>query len=124
MPYLHPCNNISEMTDAERKELEEIINAEIEKLNKKLDVIRDFTEPIAPDTAIGRVSRMDAINNRSVYEASERNIISRLSQLNNILKMTSDADFGICTKCRQSIPIERLRIRPEIRRCAQCMALS
>ena len=109
------------MTETERTELEEIIKAEIDKLNKRLDVIRDFTEPIAPDSAIGRISRMDAINNRSVYEASERNILSRLSQLNNTLKMTGDADFGICTKCRQSIPIERLRIRPEIRRCAGCM---
>jgi len=110
------------MTDIERKEIKEAIVSEIDKLNKRLEVIKEFTEPVAPDSAIGRVSRMDAINNKSVYEASERNLLHRLAQLNNALKMTGDADFGYCIKCRQSIPIERLRIRPEIRFCAGCLS--
>ncbi|MFO7574113.1 MAG: hypothetical protein R6W67_03030 [Bacteroidales bacterium] len=48
------------MTDIERREIEKIIVNEIDKLNKQLEVIQEFTKPVAPDNAIGRVSRMEA----------------------------------------------------------------
>ncbi|MGC9342922.1 MAG: TraR/DksA family transcriptional regulator [Bacteroidales bacterium] len=108
------------MTDTEKKELEQKIQEEIEKLKSKLEDLKDYTAPVAPDNAIGRISRMDAINNKSIFEASERNLRSRLSQLEQALKMTGDDDFGLCIQCRQSIPMERLRLRPEIRLCAEC----
>ena len=108
------------MTEAEKKELIRIIHSEIDKLKKKLEDIKLFTAPVEPDCAIGRISRMDAINNKSIFEASERNIRSRLSQLDQALKMTNDRDFGLCIKCRKSIAIERLRLKPEIRVCASC----
>jgi len=109
------------MTEAEKSEIIEIILADIEKLNKKITELKDFTEPISPDNAIGRVSRMDAINNKSIFDASMRNSQERLNQLKEILKHTNNDDFGICIKCRQSIPFERLKIRPEIRLCANCL---
>jgi DnaK suppressor protein len=109
------------MTEPEKKELISLIHSEIEKLKARLKDIRQFTAPVEPDCAIGRVSRMDAINNKSVFEASERNIKARLSQLEQTLKMTNDKDFGLCIKCRQSISFERLRLKPEIRVCASCM---
>lgn len=109
------------MTREERKEIKEVILSQIEKAEIKIEELKEFTQPIAPDCAIGRVSRMDAINNKSIYDASMRNTRQRLEQLKQVFKLTDDADFGICTKCRQSIPIERLRIRPEIRLCAGCL---
>ncbi|MGM0408496.1 MAG: TraR/DksA family transcriptional regulator, partial [Bacteroidota bacterium] len=105
----------------ERKEIKEVILSQIEKAEIKIEELKEFTQPIAPDCAIGRVSRMDAINNKSIYDASMNNTRQRLEQLKQVLKLTDDADFGICTKCRQSIPIERLRIRPDIRLCAGCL---
>lgn len=109
------------MTEKERKEIVEVIVSQIEKSEQKIEELKEFTEPIAPDCAIGRVSRMDAINNKSIYDASMNNTRQRSNQLKQVLKLTNDADFGICTKCRQSIPIERLKIRPEIRLCASCL---
>ncbi|PKP12202.1 MAG: TraR/DksA family transcriptional regulator [Bacteroidetes bacterium HGW-Bacteroidetes-4] len=109
------------MTEIEKTEIIAIIDSEILKLTKRIEELKEFTDPIAPDDAIGRVSRMDAINNKSVFDASMRNIQTRLEQLNQILKITHNADFGICAKCRQSIPFERLKIRPEIRLCANCL---
>lgn len=108
------------MIQEEKQQLIEIIDTEITKLTKKVNELKDFTGPIAPDDAIGRISRMDAINNKSIFEASLRNIQTRLEQLSHALKIINDADYGICVKCRQSIPFERLKIRPEIRLCANC----
>jgi len=109
------------MTEKERKEIVDVILNQIEKSEIKIEELKEFTQPISPDNAIGRVSRMDAINNKSIYDASMNNTRQRLEQLKQVLKLTDDADFGICTQCRQSIPIERLKIRPEIRLCASCL---
>ena len=108
------------MEQQQQTELEQIILAEIEKLGLRIDELKEFTRPEAPDCAIGRVSRMDAINNRSVFEASLNNARHRLDLLKQVIKTIQDDDFGLCSQCRQSIPFERLKIRPEIRLCANC----
>ncbi len=45
-------------------EIENKILQEIEKTKKTITELKELTKPIAPDCAIGRVSRMDAINLR------------------------------------------------------------
>lgn len=109
------------MSPEEKAEIVEIINSEIEKLTLKINELSEFTGPIAPDDAIGRISRMDAINNKSIMDASMRNLETRLNQLQKISQVVHDKEFGLCTKCHKPIPIERLRIRPEIRLCAGCL---
>ncbi len=108
------------MTEERKTELGLIIRAEIEKIISKLEDLKSFTEPVAPDNAIGRISRMDAINNKTIFDASQRNLKTRMVQLDQSLKRLNDDDFGICIQCRQSIPFERMKIRPEIRFCAKC----
>ncbi len=88
---------------------------------QKIAELKEFTAPVSPDDSIGRISRMDAINNKTIFDASLRNAKTRLSQLEQILKLKNDGSFGICNKCRQSIPFERLKLRPEIRLCATCL---
>ncbi len=107
-------------SEEQKKNLVSIIEAEIEKLKKKVEEIKEFTEPVEPDNAIGRISRMDAINNKTIYDASLRNTRNRLIQLQNVLTQRNDASFGRCIKCHREIPLERLKIRPEVRLCASC----
>lgn len=83
--------------------------------------MKDLTGSVTPDDAVGRISRMDAINNNSIVEASIRNLENRLDQLAMAVRVIDDDDFGSCIKCHQSIPFERLKLRPEIRLCAGCM---
>lgn len=109
------------MTEEERLSINKIIGSEIEKLKGKIEELKEFTEPISPDDAIGRISRMDAINNKTIFDASVRNMKNRLDQLQKSLSMIMDTDFGICINCHQRIAFERLKIRPEIRQCANCL---
>ena len=109
------------MSPEEKTEIVEVINFEIEKLTVKINELSEFTGPIEPDDAIGRISRMDAINNKSIMDASMRNLETRIDQLQKISQVVYDKEFGLCTKCHKPIPIERLRIRPEIRLCADCL---
>ena len=109
------------MTQEERQQIIEIINSDINKLTQKITELKEFTAPISPDDAIGRISRMDAINNKSITEASMRNLQTRLDQLQKISQVVNDKEFGLCIKCHKPIAFERLKIRPEIRLCAGCL---
>ncbi|HKL32867.1 MAG TPA: TraR/DksA C4-type zinc finger protein [Tangfeifania sp.] len=109
------------MTQEEHKQIIEIIHRDIEKLTHKISELSEFTGPVSPDDAIGRISRMDAINNKSIAEASMRNLRTRLDQLQKISQVVHDKDYGLCIKCHKPIAFERLKIRPEIRLCAGCL---
>ncbi|RIA08307.1 TraR/DksA family transcriptional regulator [Flavobacteriaceae bacterium MAR_2010_72] len=93
---------------------------EISKTEKAVSDYKELTKPISPNNAIGRVSRMDAINNRSVNEASLRQAEIKLTNLQRALSKLDDPDFGICLKCKQHIPIGRILIRPESFLCVNC----
>lgn len=79
-----------------------------------------MTNPISPDNAIGRVSRMDAINNKSVNDAALREAEQRCKKLLLVHDKVDDPDFGICRSCKQPIPEGRLMIRPESVLCVHC----
>ena len=102
------------------KEIEQIIFNEISKTEKSINEYKELTKPIAPDCAIGRVSRMDAINNKSVTEASLRNAEKKLKNLLYVKSQLKNENFGICLKCKQQIPVGRILIRPESLYCVNC----
>jgi len=98
----------------------EKVRDEIAKLEKKIEMYQELTGPISPDNAIERVSRMDAINNKSVNEAALREAENRLKKLCLVLDSVNNPDFGICRSCNQPIPEGRLLIRPESVLCVKC----
>ena len=75
---------------------------------------------MAPDNAIGRVSRMDAINNRSVLNAALKKAELKLKKLKIVQKEIDAKDFGVCLNCKNEIPIARLMIVPESKKCINC----
>lgn len=101
-------------------EIKAKVEAEISKTLLLIEEYRELTKPVAPDVAIGRISRMDAINNKSVNEAALRQAESKLANLNRVLSSIGQEGFGHCLKCRQAIPIQRVIIRPESLYCVNC----
>lgn len=108
------------MIQDEKINIENQIKEKIEKLGKDIVILKDLTQPISPDCAIGRVSRMDAINNKSVNEATLRKKESQYIALKDALKNINSDDFGKCIKCGQSIPLGRIMIMPESKKCVNC----
>ena len=93
---------------------------EIKETRTKVSKYLELSQPISPENAIGRVSRMDAINNKSVLEAALREAQSKLIQLKKIIKKIESSDFGLCKICKKNIPFGRLLIRPESELCVNC----
>ena len=92
------------------------------RIEDEIQTLEDKTQPISPENAIGRVSRMDAINNKGVAEYSLRQAQRRLNAVNNWLtKHDADADsFGKCVSCKQEIPFKRLMFMPHSLKCMRC----
>lgn len=103
-----------------KEDVRQNILEEISKTELLIEEYKDLTRPVAPDAAIGRISRMDAINNKSVTEASLRQAEEKLRNLNRVLSMYGTDDFGRCIKCKTIIPVGRILFRPESLYCVKC----
>ncbi|HIP47700.1 MAG TPA: TraR/DksA family transcriptional regulator [Lutibacter sp.] len=105
----------------DKKQISNKIKQELIDTESLIIELKELTKPIAPDCAIGRVSRMDAINNKTINEAALRKAVVKLSSLKYALERIDDKDFGICAKCQQAIPIGRVLLMPHSRFCARCV---
>ncbi len=101
-------------------EIKEKIITEIDKTKKSIIEYKEITKPIAPENAIGRISRMDAINNKSVAEAALRTAEEKLDKLIYMLTQIDKDNFGVCAKCKKQIPIGRILLMPQSRHCVNC----
>ena len=104
----------------ELENIKEKILSEIKKTEELIKEYKELSKPIAPDSAIGRVSRMDAINNKRISEASLRQAENKLKNLQRVFSQLGSKDFGICLKCHTKIPLGRILIRPESLFCVNC----
>ena len=111
---------MSNWTIAELEEFERRVSTKLTTLDERIEEYRELTRPIPPENAIGRVSRMDAINNRSVNEAALRTAEKQKTELLRALDRLRDDKFGLCHACGKRIPIGRILLVPAATRCVKC----
>ena len=103
-----------------KDQIKQRIEEEILETTAMVEKYKDLTKPIAPENAIGRVSRMDAINNKSVNEAALRKAEQKLNNLKVALTKIEDPDFGLCVRCKNPIPLGRILLMPQTITCVHC----
>ena len=108
------------MNPAERQDLKRNIEEAIEGQTILIASLVETSKPVAPDNAIGRLSRMEALNDRAVSEASLNAARHKLSRLENALGKVDQPDFGICVNCDKPIPSGRILLVPEATLCVPC----
>jgi len=108
------------MNKTEKNKLKDKILKDINDLQINITQLKELTKPIAPENSIGRVSRMDAINNKSVNEAALRQANLKMNKLQLALKKIETPNFGICSACKGAIPLPRLMFMPESSHCVAC----
>ena len=111
------------LTDAQRDQLE----AELIRLAAELRVTvsgtADQAQTVELDqTAVGRISRIDAIQAQKLAEATQSRSELRLQQIAVALRGFDDGSYGDCKVCGEPIPFARLVARPESPACVACMA--
>jgi DnaK suppressor protein len=109
------------MHNIDRNKFIAIIQTQLNETKQLISSLKERTKPISPDSAIGRLSRMEAINEKSIHEANLRKAEQRLILLEKVALRVHQEEFGICRGCDSPIPIKRLEIYPESILCIQCL---
>jgi DnaK suppressor protein len=112
------------MTGPERERLRANITQQIETLQQDIANLESLVTPIAPDVAIGRLSRMEAIAEQGVNQTKLHQSRHKLASLRQALQRLDSPGFGICEICDKPIPLARLALIPETRTCVACLEKS
>ncbi len=108
------------MTALDKQALRDHMEQEIGTLTQTVEALAAGTEPVAPDDSIGRLSRLDTMQNQAIAGAALTNARSRLARIQAALRRLEDEDFGLCADCGEPIPAARLLAMPESTLCVRC----
>lgn len=101
--------------------LREDIERALARLRKSMKTTRRAARPVELDqTSVGRLSRIDAIQNQSLTRGLEEREHAKLAQLTDALARLDEGSYGVCTGCGSPIAFERLSLFPETRTCSSC----
>ena len=88
------------------------------------DLCRQSKEARAPvvldQQAVGRLSRMDALQKQNMELATEQRRQQRLHVIDAALKRIDAGDFGFCVICDEAISPQRLAFDPAVACCVTC----
>jgi DnaK suppressor protein len=105
------------------EELELLRHALIEERTRLVEFLRTSKEgakPVGLDEPIGRLSRMDAIQQQQMTKANRSSFETKLRQIQAALDAFDKDEYGFCRSCEEPIEYRRLKARPETPFCLEC----
>ncbi len=78
------------------------------------------SKPVDLDSPIGRISRMDAMQQQSMVKAGRERAQLRLQTVHAALALDPEDEYGYCRSCDEPIGYKRLKVRPETPFCVTC----
>jgi DnaK suppressor protein len=111
-----------ELTSPQIDELQAELLRLQRELRELLNASKDESKPVDLGTPIGRLSRMDAMQQQSMAQANRRSHEVRLQQIAAALNLLHTDDYGLCRACEEPIGYPRLNARPESPFCLDCQS--
>lgn len=103
--------------EAMRRRLE-ARRAELEDLSR---ISGEAREAVRLDQqSVGRLSRMNAIQQQEMALASERQRANELAAIHAALARIESGDYGLCVECEEAIEEKRLEANPAMGLCLSC----
>ena len=104
-------------------ELRAELERQLARLEKSMKLTEEAVRPVELDqTSVGRLSRMDSIQNQSLSKGLKDREVARLSQIHAALARMDRGVYGTCVECGRAIPFERLFVFPEAPECGACVS--
>lgn len=91
-----------------------------EELRVSLKPLADAARTVDLDEPIGRLTRVDALQQQSMAKANRQSAQVRLRQIEAALKRIDTGTYGDCQDCGEPIGGARLDVRPEAFLCIGC----
>lgn len=71
-------------------------------------------------TRVGRLSRMDAMQQQAMSQAASRLAMAELQRIKTALQRLENDEYGLCLFCEEEIAEKRLRFDPSLLTCITC----
>ena len=91
-----------------------------EEIRSAMESSKEDSGVVELDTSIGRLSRMDAMQNQQMALELRRRQEQQLQRIANALKRMDKGTYGLCGKCKQPIAQDRLEVSPDVVLCVRC----
>jgi DnaK suppressor protein len=109
------------LTPEEQRELRRDLVTGASEIDQSLTATQQAAKPVELDQAsVGRVSRIDAIQQQKMVEATRRALSARRQQIQAALRRFEEEEYGDCLDCGEAIPFARLKAKPESLFCVRC----
>lgn len=111
---------MEELSQKQRAQLKGALGDLKRQLESAIEGASDGAQTVELDGSIGRVTRVDALQQQSMAKASRELSRRRLESVKAALKEIDDEGYGECRSCGEPIPFARLLAKPEGRLCVEC----
>lgn len=78
--------------------------------------------PVDLDEPIGRLSRMDAMQQQRMLQANRAAMQLRLERVRGAMRRFEENEYGECAACGEEIGFARLEAQPEAPFCIRCQS--
>ena len=111
---------MDELTAEQLEELRSELTEERARLAEVLKISKDGAKPVDLDEPIGRLTRMDAIQQQQMTKANRAGYERKLRQIEAALEALAKDEYGFCRSCEEPVGYRRLKARPETPFCLEC----
>jgi DnaK suppressor protein len=109
-----------ELTPEQIVELRAQLVTTLEEVERSLSTSTQDAKPVDLDLSIGRLSRVDALQQQHMAMARRERTEIQLQQIRSALARIDAGTYGACVACEEPIGYGRLKARPESLCCRDC----
>lgn len=113
---------MSELSSQQKETLREALLVLRSELAQMLASSADAAAPVDLGQPIGRLSRMDAMQQQSMAAANRRSAQLRVQQVEAALARFESDEYGDCLECGEPVETGRLTAQPETPFCFGCQS--
>jgi DnaK suppressor protein len=112
---------VETLSPDQRTELRGALERMLDRLERSMLATDRAAAPVELDqTAVGRLSRMDSLQNQGLTRNLQERERMKLVEIQEALGRMDDGSYGRCGSCGEAIPFGRLLVMPETSTCAGC----
>ena len=111
---------MADLTAAQSQELRADLLRLQSELEQLLNDSQESSKTVELDQPIGRLSRMDALQQQAMAKANRAGTERRLKLIESALLAFKQQRYGECRRCEEPIGFPRLKARPESPFCLEC----
>lgn len=116
---------VTELNQQQIEELRSLLISSEQALEEQMLGTGSSTKPVKLDQqSVGRVSRIDAIQQQQMAIANQQQAGQLLKRIGLALRRINSGEYGTCLQCGESIAFARLQAKPYATLCIDCQSAS